>query len=143
MDTIKTMETLKDHVLREIEKINAKSDMTPTELKNSMDAVCLLEKIGRIEYMEDYYEDDEEEDEGQSGHYAYRRGNSYGMMRGGRSYRNGRSGHYDDHSYNRDYGRSGHSIEDRMIDKLQRMVDEADSDYERQTIMDYINKIRR
>lgn len=38
---------------------------------------------------------------------------------------------------------SGHSIKDRMIDKLERMVDEAKSDYERQEIMNEIAKLKQ
>lgn len=43
----------------------------------------------------------------------------------------------------RDYGgRSGHSLNDRMIAKLEEMIDQASSEYERQQIMRQIEKIR-
>lgn len=62
--------------------------------------------------------------------------------------------HYDDGehsgSYSRRYydgathnGYSGHSIQDRMIDCLERMVDDAQTDYERQTVKKWIKWIRR
>lgn len=40
-------------------------------------------------------------------------------------------------------GYSGHSINDRIIDRLEHMMDEADSDYERQTIAKYIDKLEK
>lgn len=48
--------------------------------------------------------------------------------------------YYDANNHN---GYSGHSIHDRMIDRLERMMDEAKSENERQTIRDEINHLRR
>lgn len=121
-----TMESLRKLVEKELDKIAQKGDMSAAELKVATDAVCLLEKIGRVEYMDDYEED------GASGHY-WPRYNSYD-----RSY-----GRYSGHDNYYDRGRSGHSIKDRMIDKLEGMMDEAQSDYERQTIMKYIDGMRK
>ena len=39
-------------------------------------------------------------------------------------------------------GYSGHSIKDRMVDRLESMMDEAHSDYERQAIAEWIAKIQ-
>lgn len=39
-------------------------------------------------------------------------------------------------------GYSGHSIKDRAIDKLERMMDEANSEYERESIRRMISQIR-
>ena len=52
--------------------------------------------------------------------------------------------HYDDNGYSRRYfnGYSGHSIQDRMIDKLERMMDEAQSEHERQTVQSWINCLK-
>lgn len=36
---------------------------------------------------------------------------------------------------------SGHSIKDRMISRLEHMMDETDSDYERDEISSYIRKL--
>lgn len=41
-----------------------------------------------------------------------------------------------------DDGYSGHSIKDRMIDRLERMMDEAKNDYERDEIRREIEEIR-
>ena len=58
-----------------------------------------------------------------------------------RSYGDGNPNrYYDANNHN---GYSGHSIHDRMIDQLERMMDEAKSENERQTIRDEINHLRR
>jgi hypothetical protein len=44
-------------------------------------------------------------------------------------------------SYNDGY--SGHSINDRMIDALERMMDTAKTEHERETIRKRIEEIRR
>lgn len=38
--------------------------------------------------------------------------------------------------------RSGHSIKDRMVDRLESMMDEAQTDYERQTIAEWVHRLR-
>lgn len=129
MDNV--MEELKKLVTKELEKMIEKGTMSPTELKVAMDAVCLLEKIGRVEYMDNY------EDEGYSGEdWPMGRNGSY--MRG----RSPRTGRYMSRGGSYDMERSGHSIKDRIIDKLERMMDESSSEYERQTIRNYINDLR-
>lgn len=37
---------------------------------------------------------------------------------------------------------AGHSINDRMIDRLERMYDEAQSDHEREVVGSWIDRIR-
>ena len=59
------------------------------------------------------------------------------MRRGGSSRGYARYNSYN--NYNR--GMSGHSIKDRMIDKLESMIDEAQSDYERKTVMEWIERL--
>jgi len=56
----------------------------------------------------------------------------------GNSYNSGHSTRY----YGTHHGYSGHSITDRMIDRLESMMDETQSDYERQTIRDWINRLK-
>lgn len=130
----RTMEDIKSLVMKELDGIVKKGTMSPTELKTAMDAVCLLEKIGRVEYMDDYAEE-----EGSSGRYWPR----YNTYDGGRSM-NGMHYNQGGGSYGGYYerGRSGHSIKDRMIDKIERMMGEAENDYERQQLERYIETIR-
>lgn len=132
------MEELKQLVTKQLEEIVKKGSMSPTELKTATEAVCLIKEIDQVEYMENY------EDEGYSRH-------GWSMDDGANSYMRGRSsvtGRYvsrDNGPYMRgsyDMGRSGHSIKDRIKDKLERMMDDATTEYERQTIMDCINGLR-
>lgn len=118
----KTLEELEDLVIVELNKIIKKGDLTAVELKNATDAVCLLEKIANIQ------------NGGESPNYSER---TVSMHYGG--YRNPMTSRYTN-SYNRGY--SGHSIQDRMVDKLERMMDEANSEYERNTIAEWIERLK-
>lgn len=69
--------------------------------------------------------------------HSTNRGNSY--QESG-NFGNNSTRYYDGGSGNSGY--SGHSIHDRMIDKFERMMNEAQSDYERQMIQDEINHLR-
>ena len=124
------LENLKKQVMKNLETMTMKSDMSPTELKTASEAVCLLKEIQQVEYMDDY-----SKEEGYSGytrpHYPMR---SYDDMH--RSY-GGMS------AYDYDRGRSGHSVNDRMIDSLERLMDGAKTEYERETIMKTIEGLRR
>ena len=63
--------------------------------------------------------------DGHSGCYSYG-----DPMNAGRSYER-----------NRDMGRSGHSIDDRVVDMLERMMDSAASEYERRKLNSYIRVV--
>lgn len=118
----KTLEELEELVNNELSKIVKKGDLTPTELKNATDALCLLEKIRDIQ------------NGGENPNYSER---TVSMHYGG--YRNPMTGRYTN-IYNRGY--SGHSIQDRMVDKLEHMMDEATSEYERNTIAEWIERLK-
>ena len=54
---------------------------------------------------------------------------------------------YSDHeasgrSYGSDKGHSGHSVKDRMIARLEEMMDEAKGDYERRTVEEWIRRLQ-
>ena len=140
------LEKLKKQTEKELEKITAKDDMTPTELENAKKAVCLMKEIQEVEmgeaigeasgysqasYRGNSYRRGRDADSGRyisrsyEGPYAESRGGSY-RQSGGNSY---------------EQGYSGHSINDRMIDNLERMMDEAGTEHERQSIMNAIHRI--
>ena len=126
------LQTLRDLALRMVGKLAMKDDLTPTEIDNAMKAVCLLDKIDGREMMEQY-------GEGPSGNYYgnYGDGGNSSNYGNGSSYRRGRSpitGRY--------VSRSGHSIQDRAISKLERMMDETSSGYEREELGRLIEGIR-
>lgn len=178
----KVLMKLRDTVENDIEQLVAtKSSLTPTEIENAKNAVCLIKEIdetirgGKVEYKY-------ETSEGMGHAYHSYPGYSYGWYdpymhgdysygdRGGRMYsygdeydrthsmargRSATTGRFvsrgDDRAWMRDRdmdmsgrrmhgsfsydsGMSGHSIEDRIIEKLEEMMDNAKSDYERMKI---------
>lgn len=83
-----------------------------------------------------------------SGRRYYHDSYGYDESYHGDSYRRGRSpvtGRYisrgEDHMSYRD-GYSGHSIKDRMVARLEDMMDEAKTDHERQTVSEWINRLQ-
>lgn len=125
----------KECVLREIEKINNRGEMTNADLDNLMKATKVLVNIDGIKGMEEYSDQN---------FYGYSKGvlprmeshmPSYGPHMGP-SY----GGYYGNNQY--EQGHSNHSIEDRMIANLEQQMDMAKTDYERQTIMREIQHIR-
>ena len=137
----KVLTDLKHLLEDELRKIVEKNDISPVELENATKAVCLMQKVQEIE---EWPSDDEMND------YYSRRG-SYGGHMG--SYRRGRdadTGRYVSRRDGRmsrrdrmemDDGYSGHSIKDRMIARLEEMMDEAGGEHERETINDWIERL--
>ena len=119
------LEKIRDSIEEAIKPILKKGEaMTPADLESLTKAVCLIEKIKYIEQCEPC-----EDDEG----YSYKHGASHGH--GASSHR-----YYDGAIHHNGY--SGHSIQDRMIDRLERMIDEAQTEHERQTVKDWIRRLR-
>lgn len=145
MKDYKTLEELNELIEKELKKMVQKGDLTPNELESAEKAVCLMEKIIRLK--EDSYSENGM-DGNSRGYYmdgSYERGRSpytdrY-VSRDGRysMYDPYNSGNYYDQS-NRGY--SGHSISDRAVDCLERMMDDAGSDYEREKLKRFISQIR-
>lgn len=138
------LEALKQVLKKDIKKLVDKGDVTPAEVETLTKALCLYDMVEERLMLENGYA-------GFSNDYSqryYRDGGSYEGMPDpysydGNSYRRGRSqttGRYMSRDYNG--GRSGHSINDRMIAKLEEMVDQAPNDYERQQILRQIEKMR-
>lgn len=135
MDMYETLDKFEELILKELDKIIKKGDLTPTELSNGKEAICALKEIHEI-YNSD--KEDMGEEYSERGYYisptSYRdEGTSMSNARGRRSSNRASS-------YNRGYSR--HSMKDRMVAKLERMMDEAESDYERQEIREEIEHLR-
>lgn len=126
MENNHVLNSLKESVESELRKIIKKDDMTPAELDSATKAVCLLEKIKMME----------------SDEYMDESGRSYGPYHD-TPYRRGRYMSRDPHMprYYDDNGYSGHSIKDRMVARLEEMMGEAKSEYERKTVEDWINRL--
>lgn len=120
MELEKVLENLEDSVSSELEKLAKKGELNPAEIKNATDALCLLAKIKMVEDG-DYSDEEYSETD-----HAYR-----GSYARGRSYRNRRYSN----------GSSRHSINDRIVDQLERMMDSAGSEYERNVLSGWIAKV--
>lgn len=139
MDIKQNLDSLEDLLNGQIAKIVGKGNITPTELENMTKTLCLLEKIK--DYKEDYAWEDEEGHSQMAMPRRYsRRSNSMGdMIRDPYSMNSYEDGSR--RSYRRNRGYSGHSIKDRMIDKLESMYDEAKTDHERQIVDEWIDRL--
>ena len=118
----KTLDDLNKLIEKELKKMVDKGDLSASELQAAKESVCLMEKIIGLE--EGTYK---------MGEYSYERG---------RSPRTGRYVSRDARYYDFDRGYSGHSIGDRAVEKLESMMDNAGSDYEREVLEKYIRMIR-
>ena len=123
----RTFYDLKAVLMKELDKIVKKGDISPTELANVEKVICMIEKIHEIDGDGNYSMDA----------YPSWRGQSYGRWYPNMNYEV--YGRGTSNSYSRGY--SGHSIKDRMIARLEPMYDEAQSDHERQVISEWINRI--
>lgn len=120
MELEKVLDRLEETVTTELEKLAKKPELNPADLKAATDALCFIEKIQKVQNgMDDEYS------ESYDRHGSYRRGRST------------TTGRYVSNSN----GYSRHSIHDRIVDKLERMMDDAGSDYERNVIAGWIAKV--
>ena len=113
MDRV-ALERMHELLGKEIVRIVEKGDLTPSELENADKAVCLIAKIEDMLGMTGYSSGPDRSPV--TGRYISREG-----------------------SYM--HSNSGHSIKDRMISRLEHMMDETDSEYERKEISEYIRKL--
>lgn len=150
-------------VSKELEQLAAKGSLTPVELETANKAVELMTKLLKYDAMCERKENGEDIDPMEYSERSYRmprmgsyggpwmpyEGNSYGMNSYGggggsnNSYGGNQYGSYRNQSRNSQGQYSGHSIKDRMIDRLERMMNEAETEYERKEIMEEISRIRQ
>lgn len=135
MNIEQNLNSLENLLNEQIAKVAGKGDITPTELENMTKTLCLLEKIK--EYSEYYAMQGDEEGHSQ----AYRRYSRRIPMPENYHMNAYNDGMTRSRSYSRGRGYSGHSIKDRMVDKLESMYDEAQTDHERQIVDEWINRL--
>jgi hypothetical protein len=138
MDELDEFEQL---LTKEIKSINAKSDISPTELSNAKNALCCMKEISIIKAMKNS-EGKESFDVDAS--YAMKP-YMYDMSRG--EIDRTRIDRYPNHGSTNTYRnyetmRSGHSVEDRIIESLEKVMDDVKGEYEHQIVMDWINRVR-
>ena len=124
-----------------IKGITRKENISPAELEHLSKTICTIERIKNIQRNDDNLDYSEN---------SYR----YGKSRTSSNHMNRENfyrGHYDNSSrqydgnssrYYDSSGYSGHSIQDRMIAKLEEMYDTAQSEHERQVVQDWISRLR-
>ncbi len=157
MDKTTVLSSLEELVSDELKGLVKKGSLSPQELEAAEKGVCIMEKLAKLKdgtYMDPsmsygrysmrgsydmpirsygYYPMDESFMRGrdaQTGRYVSRDGYSAGRYYGMPSY-----GAFD-------RGYSGHSIADRAVDRLEAMMDEAKTDYERDMVRRFIELIR-
>lgn len=147
----KVLHDVKELLEEEIKKITKKGDISANELANLEKAVCLADRV------QDMLNDME----------GYSEGESYGMhprnrmmnprmnysddaMYSGRRGRSPVTGRYISrgmepmYGYHDDmyaHGYSGHSINDRMIAKLEEMYDTAKTEHEKEVVDKWIKRL--
>lgn len=140
---------LEELTVEGLKAINKKGELSEADLKKAKDAVCLLSMIEGLRNGEPVMDGENGYSmRGAWGVYPIHGGMDWGYHdrmphdeTWGNSNMRGRSpvtGRY----VSRDSGYSGHSINDRMIDNLEKMMDQASSEYERQQIENEIRRIR-
>lgn len=133
------LKKLKKITENDIEKLSAKTNLTPEEHRSLKDALINLAMLEE-ECQKLMYDEDGSGYSMSRPYYPASMGMQYDEGYSGRRMRSHSTGRYTGTSYR---GYSGHSINDRIIDKLEHMMDEADNDYERQTIAKYIDKLEK
>ena len=130
MNSKDTMNRLYELLDDEVQKIVSKNDITPVELERVEKVICIMHKIEEMSGMDGGYSE--------NGSYD----SSFYSMSGrrGRSPMTGRYISRDGHSM-RSNGNSGHSIKDRAISRIEQMMDEAGSEYEREELSSIIRTI--
>lgn len=149
MEDMTTLKDLEKVIVKELRKNADKGTLSPPEIDAVNKAVDSLEKIAKIEKICKELELMETNPDVYSG-AIYNIRNFPPMSHGwnewsGERGRSATTGRY----VSRDYphmathdGYSGHSVNDRMIARLEEMMDTAISDFERQQILDKIKMIR-
>ena len=134
---METLSKLKSLLVKELNKINEKGNLSETELKNAKCALEVVEKINHIERGEE-----PDEMYSQRGYYISPRNsmdgnsynNSYNSYSRGRSARTGRYVSRDNGGYSGD--------QDYMIHCLEMAMNEAGSEQERRMISDLVNDMK-
>lgn len=118
---------LEELVYAELKKMGKREELSPTEVENAEKAVCLLLKIKELSDYDSRTESEMEYSNKMRRHsYGYRDGMYITPAMGRREH---------DRSYRyMDDGYSKHSIKDRAIDKLERMIDESNSESEKEAV---------
>ena len=123
----KMYEELKDNVKNVIKPLVKKDNLSPAELEALANGLTVVHKVNQI---------CKEEDEREMGEVS-KRGMSRDYRSGDEPYRR-----WEIMSYGDGRDSSRHSIKDRAVEKLERLMSEAGSDYERQKLSEIIRRVQ-
>ena len=154
MVSMQSLEMLEDLIGKMLDEVVQRGDISPQEMCTVKEAV---ESLGEIEeYKMMVYDGGDDYNMSSygynsyagDGNYSNRGGNSNynipGMRNNSYARNRNRLGQYtsrDNQSRRNSSMMSGHSIKDRAKAKLEEMMDDAKTDYERQELMEMINMV--
>lgn len=127
----KAMNDLRDILCEEIDKIAKKQELSAGDLETvhkltdtvkNIDKICLMDETGEYSQSGDWE---------MNGRGTYDRGNSYAGRKRDSMGRYSRNMHY-----------SRDSAKERMIDRLTDIMDDDETEEERETIMRCVNKLK-
>lgn len=127
------LEDLKDMLCKELEELAMKGELSAGDLETIHKLTASIKNIDKIEMFKDV--------EGYSGNRGYDDGNSYANR--GKHYVRGHYSRDDGRSYDmrRDFRYSRDDGKHHMIERLEEMMDQADSEKEREAIRHCISKL--
>lgn len=126
----KTFERTEDLLLRKIDEVVDRGDVSPSEMDCLYKAFKTLYYMTTIEAMDEHTDYDD-----YRSHTPH-----HDPMMDGRSMRRGDGRRMSRKMYDRGY--SSHSVIDRMIASLEQEMDMAETDYDRAQIQDEIRSLR-
>lgn len=141
---------LKDNVQNALKPLAKKDNISPAEIEAAKNAVSLIKKIDEMCEKEEWNKEGYSQRHMGGNSYkddpyrrweimSYRDGTNMDSSMGYPYYPSPMYNHEGSYRDSSDYSR--HSIKDRSIDALERLMDKAGSDYERQKIKEYIRKL--
>jgi hypothetical protein len=142
---------------KEVSKIVMKNDISPSEIETLYKVTCICEMICKKEKMEMEmfnmnnsekrfamtYDNSNRIGRGPDGRYTSMDGWNPNMPNWNPMMNNSMNGMaYGNQNNGYNNGVSNHSIEDRIIANMEHMMDGTNSEYERQQLQNYIQKMR-
>lgn len=134
---MKVLDQIKDMLCDELEDVVKKKDLTSSSLDFMDTAVDIIKDIDTIEVMRQEYGQPEGYSQGYFGRMPYYVYDDMPMARDGRSYARGSSAPRDSRGRYMSDGYSGDTKEE-----LQRLLDTAKNDHEREAIRHALENIR-
>lgn len=140
MADVKLLYELDDILEKELKNVVKKGEVPANEWENLKRLVCIMKEVKEVEQMlmeEDY--DDGYSSRSYNTQFTPRM--TYDNRGGNMSNARGRSRTTGRYMSRDGYGRSMHSIKDRVIDQIERMYDEAGSEHEREELNKMIKTV--